>query len=104
MMGNDPTSCDNTIVIVALNPNYIFIFQDGLPDWTWTIDNFEFNGTSVPSCIDPTYCLNKAPPINGTNVIYEEPPLGTLKFQDGKSIVYSCINPGIRSKKTYFVY
>ena len=40
--------------------------------------------------------MNKAPPINGTNVIYEEPPLGTLKFQDGKSIVYSCLNPGNR--------
>ena len=48
--------------------------------------------------------MNKAPPINGTNVIYEEPPLGTLKFQDGKSIVYSCLNPGNNNDKYVVIF
>ena len=80
------------------SPNLIFInsyLKDGLPDWIWSVDGYEFEWNEMPSCWDPTYCNDPFPPINGTNVeIIEPPDEGSLKYKDGEHILYRCKSPG----------
>ena len=69
--------------------------KDGLPDWIWSVDGYEFEWNEMPSCLDPTYCNDPFPPINGTNVeIIEPPDEGSLKYKDGEHILYRCKSPG----------
>ena len=63
---------------------------DGLPDWVWSQDGFEFSGF-VPKCIDPTYCLTDPPEPRYLNAIYEK-PTQPLKFGDGEIVSYKCKN------------
>ena len=44
------------------------------------------------SCFDPTYCPTDPPIPLVTNSFYENPPRGTLKFEDGENVRYTCAN------------
>ena len=63
-----------------------------MPDWVWSVDEYEFEWHEMPSCWDPTYCTDPFPPINGTNVQIIAPE-GTLKYKDGEQILYRCKSP-----------
>lgn len=65
--------------------------SDGLPAWVWTADGFEFNGF-IPSCIDPTYCETDPPVPFYDNTDYRIPTFGSLKYQDGEVVTYTCKN------------
>jgi hypothetical protein len=69
---------------------------DGLPDWVWTAEGFEFRGF-IPNCYDPTYCETDPPVPTLANADYKNPPLGTFKYQDGEVVTYTCQNPSKRS-------
>ena len=48
----------------------------------------------MPSCIDPTYCLESAPIPTDVTMYYNEPLRGSLRYDDGERIIYSCTAPG----------
>ena len=66
---------------------------DGLPDWVWSADGYEFSNF-IPSCIDPTYCITDPPVPTYPNANYQIPPNGTLKFADGEVVIYTCQDQG----------
>jgi hypothetical protein len=66
--------------------------KDGLPDWVWSEDGFEFSGF-IPKCIDPTYCLTDPPEPKYPTCNYVKPPIGSLKYKDGEIVTYTCQNP-----------
>lgn len=65
---------------------------DGLPDWVWSAEGFEFSGF-VPSCYDPTYCETDPPVPDLKNANYKIPAAGSLRYKDGEVITYTCNNP-----------
>ena len=65
---------------------------DGLPDWVWSADGYEFRGF-VPSCVDPTYCETDPPVPFYENTNYKNPTIGSLKYGDGEFVTYTCQNP-----------
>ena len=44
------------------------------------------------SCFDPTYCPQDPPVPLELNAFYEVPPRGTLKYEDGETVRYTCEN------------
>ncbi len=46
----------------------------------------------MPGCFDPTYCPDDPPVPQLQNAFYQIPPRGTMKFQDGEAITYTCEN------------
>ena len=76
---------------------------DGLPDWVWYEDGFEFQ-KMIPSCIDPTYCESDPPLPQINNVDYTQPPTGSLRFEDGEIIVYTCQDESEIKFKTYEIF
>jgi len=44
----------------------------------------------IPSCIDPTYCESAPPLPQIDNVDYTSPSSGSLRYQDGEIITYTC--------------
>ena len=93
--------------------------EDGLPDWVWRMDGFEFL-KYMPSCYDPTYCeedvyyvpnavynVSTKPTVFTEfffkrryvcsfeiNFFLQPPEVGTLRYNDGERVVYTCENPG----------
>jgi hypothetical protein len=65
---------------------------DGLPDWVWSAEGYEFS-KFIPSCVDPTYCDTDPPIPKFRNANYKIPLLGSLKFDDGETVTYTCQNP-----------
>ncbi len=57
-------------------------------------EGYEFRGF-VPSCFDPTYCETNPPIPFYENANYKIPPIGTLKFNDGEVVTYTCQNSSI---------
>lgn len=56
-----------------------------------SVEGYEFQGF-VPPCYDPTYCEADPPvPFYG-NALYKNPPLGTLRYNDGETVTYTCQN------------
>ena len=66
--------------------------SDGLPDWVWSQDGFEFS-KFIPKCFDPTYCVTDPPVPVYPTCDYRKPPLGSLRYKDGEVIVYTCQSP-----------
>ena len=66
--------------------------SDGLADWVWYAEGYMFQGF-VPSCYDPTYCETDPPVPFYENTFYNIPALGSLRYQDGESVTYTCSNP-----------
>lgn len=62
-----------------------------MPDWVWSAEGYEFAGF-IPNCYDPTYCETDPPIPDLQNADYKNPPLGTLKYQDGEVVTYTCKN------------
>ena len=44
----------------------------------------------IPKCFDPTYCESDPPLPLIDNVEFTQPVTGSLRFEDGEIIVYSC--------------
>ena len=65
--------------------------SDGLPDWVWSEENYEFIGF-MPKCFDPTYCLKDPPIPRFENADYKIPSPGTLRYKDGEVVTYKCTN------------
>ena len=78
---------------------------DGLPDWVWFEDGFEFQ-KMIPNCIDPTYCESAPPLPQIDNVDYTQPPSGSLRYQDGEIITYTCQDDSkyISEKMSIYTY
>jgi len=64
-------------------------------------EGYEFRGF-VPSCFDPTYCETNPPIPFYENANYKIPPIGTLKFNDGEVVTYTCQNSSIFWLFRYF--
>ena len=99
-------NCTPELCTLALKPvitGLVFSFigkrSDGLPDWVWSADGFEFYGW-IPSCYDPTYCETDPPVPALSTTRYRNPPLATLKYKDGEVVTYTCTNP---SKKKLWI-
>ena len=54
-------------------------------------DGYEFQGF-MPGCIDPTYCDSDPPVPFYKNADYKNPPFGTLRYNDGETVTYTCQN------------
>ena len=82
--------------------------SDNLPDYVWHVkgddgQSHEYRGF-VPGCVDPTYCDTDPPTTFDTDpptqldpddpqVFYRKPSRGSLKFDDGEVVTYTCTNP-----------
>lgn len=65
----------------------------GPTSWVWEAEGFSFQ-TSPPSCYDPTYCEDDPPVPGNDNVEYRKPIRGSMKYDDGKTVIYTCSNTG----------
>lgn len=63
----------------------------GLPYWYAEVENQTMH--EVPMCYDPTYCETDPPvPPNPDLVMYRKPKKGSLKYEDGITVDYTCSN------------
>ena len=50
-------------------------------------------------CFDPTYCYDDPPIPERANTFYEIPEKGTMRYQDGENVRYTCENSVYRFPK-----
>lgn len=81
-----PTSISVQCVRTLNNPA-------GPTGYEWEAEGYKFND-NIPSCYDPSFCETDPPVPTHDNVAYRKPIRGSMKYNDGKSVLYSCDNPG----------
>ena len=101
----DPDIAPRNITVECVEQS----LADGeLPKWVWSATDTAGEAQAmieqaIPGCIDPTYCETNPPvpsidgvPVESSSsarVLYTKPKRGSLRFEDGEVVAYTCQNP-----------
>ena len=81
----DPGTRNMTAHCIGTKPG------QGLPYWRAQIENQTIS--EVPMCYDPTYCETDPPePPDKNLTMYRRPKKGSMKYEDGLTVLYTCSN------------